>query len=304
MDIYLAEPRGFCAGVTRALKIVNETRQQFGAPIYVRHEIVHNKHIIEDLKKQGVIFIEELSEIEDLSRPVIFSAHGVSKKIKDSAKKMNLKIIDATCPLVEAVHHQIRKLEEQGAEIIVIGKATHPEIQGTVGQLKNPQKVHLISTLKEAQNLAIPEKSSLGIVTQTTLSVLETMETISCLRKKHKNIINASRPNICFATTHRQQAVQKLIEYTKQILIIGSKNSSNSQHLKEAAINYGAQQAWLVDDVSEVDWSKIDDHQSLGISAGASAPEYLIENLLEALKTRYHNINLHHVKVAEEHINL
>ena len=304
MEVYLAQPRGFCIGVTRALKLVDDTLQQFGAPIYVRHEIVHNKHIVENLKQQGVVFIENLEEVADRTRPLIFSAHGIPQKIQEQAKQKKLHTIDATCPLVESVHQQIKKIEASGAEIIVIGKTRHPEIQGTIGQLKNPASAHIIATLEEAQKLSLSEETPVGIVTQTTLSVSETKEIISYLQGRFKNIVNTNHYNICLATTHRQQAVQKLVEKTKNILIIGSKNSSNSTHLRETAIQYGAGQAWLIDDATEVDWVALDLCDSIGISAGASAPEYLVSDLLDKIQQRYHNVNLHDVIVKEERMML
>ena len=303
MDVYLVQPRGFCAGVRRALEIVKQTLEQYGAPIYVRHEIVHNKHVIEDLKKQGVIFIDELSQITDSSRPVIFSAHGVPQSVFCEAEQKNLKIIDATCPLVNAVHQQVKKLEKNGAEVIVIGKAEHPEILGTVGQLKNPQQAHIVANLAEAKNLNIAKNTEVGLVTQTTLSVDETKEIAAYLKEKYPHLKNASQPNICFATTNRQTAVQKLVQKTPYILIIGSKNSSNSTHLREAAYHYGVKKAWLIDDVSELNWQEIDVLPSLGISAGASAPDFLIEELLAKCSERYPNLNIHHVITAQEDVS-
>ena len=303
MDVYLVQPRGFCAGVRRALDLVEQILKKEGAPIYVRHEIVHNKHVIAELKKQGVIFVEELDEIKDKTRPVIFSAHGVSEKIKQQARVMDLYLVDATCPLVNAVHQQIKKLESQGAEIIVIGKATHPEILGTVGQLKNTQKAHIVSNIQEAETLEINSSSQIGVVTQTTLSEKDTKEIIAVLRKKYPDLINAKHPNICFATTNRQKAIQELVGKTKNIIVIGSKNSSNSMHLKEVALKYGAEQAWLMDDASEINWQALEKCDSVGISAGASAPEYLVEELIAALQKHYNNVNIHHVIVAQEDIS-
>ena len=303
MEIYLAQPRGFCAGVRHALALVAEAVQKYGAPIYVRHEIVHNKHVIEDLKKQGVIFINELDELADFSRPVIFSAHGVSQEISYQAEQMRLKVIDATCPLVQAIHTKIQKLEQNGFDIIVIGKSSHPEILGTIGQLKNPQKAHIVSTLADVQNLSLSAGAKLGIVTQTTLAVDDTKEIITALKQKFPALANVSQPNICFATTNRQKAVQELVKKTPYILIIGSKNSSNSAHLREAAYHYGAKQAWLIDDVSELNWQEIDSLPSLGISAGASAPDYLVDDLLEKLHQRYLNLNVHHVITAQEDVS-
>lgn len=302
MEIYLAQPRGFCAGVRHALAVVADVLQKYGPPIYVRHEIVHNKHVIEDLKKQGVIFINELEELTDFSRPVIFSAHGVGQKIYYQAQQMGLNIIDATCPLVQTVHAQIKKLEQSGHEIIVIGKPSHPEILGTIGQLQDIQKAHIVTTLKDVKNLSLSVDSKLGIVTQTTLAVDDTKEIINALKQKFPSLAHVSQPNICFATTNRQKAVQELVVKTPYILIIGSKNSSNSTHLREAALRYGAKEAWLVDDASEIDWKILDSLTSLGISAGASAPDYLVDDLLEKLQQRYPNLNVHHVITTQENI--
>lgn len=303
MDVFLVKPRGFCAGVRKALEVVDNTLEEFGAPIYVRHEIVHNKHIINNLKKCGVIFIDDLQEITDTSRPVIFSAHGVAESVKNKAKEMKLITVDATCPLVNSVHNQIKKLEAEDATIIVIGKPTHPEILGTIGQLKNPQSAYIISTLDDAKKLAFDKNSKLGVVTQTTLSVDDTKEIMSYLRETYPNIINSSRINICFATTNRQKAIEHLAQITPNIIIIGSKNSSNSTHLRDAALVYGAQQAWLIDDITDIDVDLLDKCQSIGISAGASAPEYLVDELIKFLKARYDNINIQDVIVVEENIS-
>jgi len=303
MDVFLAQPRGFCAGVRRAISLVEKTLSENGAPIYIRHEIVHNKHIIEDLKQRGVIFIDDLDEITDKTRPVIFSAHGVAKAVRLEAKAEGLHVLDAICPLVETVHRKILQLEEKKAEIIIIGKATHPEIIGTVGQLDKQTDVHIINSLAEAEKLAIAPDKAVGIITQTTLSVDETKDIIKYLQHRFTNIINKTQPNICFATTNRQKAMRKLVEKTQNILIIGSKNSSNSLHLREAALKFGAKQAWLIDDAGEADWSALDKCDSVGISAGASAPEYLVEELLAFFKKRYDNINFHDVIVIKENIS-
>lgn len=303
MEIFIACPRGFCAGVRRALDIVKQTLTQFGAPIYVRHEIVHNKHIIEDLRKQGVIFVDELSEVADRSRPVIFSAHGVSHQVQQQAQDMGLKTIDATCPLVDVVHKQMTRLYQCGAEIIVIGKAAHPEIVGTVGQLPAGAKTYIIASLREAQNLELSSSAKIGIVTQTTLAVEDTKEIVDYLRARFNNIVNSANINICFATTNRQKAIEELVRYSPNIVIIGSKNSSNSTHLKEAALHFGARKAWLIDDATELDLEEIDKCESLGISAGASAPEYLVEELISFLKNRYKNVKTHDVIVSKEDVS-
>lgn len=300
MDIYLANPRGFCAGVRRAIDIVQKVLEKYGAPIYVRHEIVHNKHVVENLKNQGVIFIEDIAEA-DKNRPLIFSAHGVAEDVKKQALEMGLNIIDATCPLVLYVHKCIKKLEKDNAEIIVIGKKAHAEIVGTVGQIKNMNRVHIVANLSEAQNLNFSENTKIGLVTQTTLSTDETKEIIDFLKQKYPQIILYN--NICFATTNRQKAVKELAEKTENILVIGSKNSSNSNKLKEVALSCGVKNAMLIDDVSEINWDILDTFDKIGITAGASAPEYLIEELIKEFEKRYDNINIHNVIVAEENID-
>ena len=300
MDIYLANPRGFCAGVRRAIDIVQKALQEYGAPIYVRHEIVHNKHVVENLKNQGVIFIEDIAEA-DKNRPLVFSAHGVAEDVKEQALEMGLNIIDATCPLVLYVHKCIKKLEKDNAEIIVLGKKSHAEIIGTVGQVKNTNRVHIVANLSEAQNLNFSENVKIGLVTQTTLSTDETKEITDFLKQKYPQIVLYN--NICFATTNRQKAVKKLAEKTENILVIGSKNSSNSNKLKEVALSCGIKNAMLIDDVSEINRDVSDSFDKIGITAGASAPEYLIEELIKEFEKRYDNINIHNVIVAEENID-
>lgn len=302
MDVYLTAPRGFCAGVRRAIAMVEEALQRYGAPVYVRHEIVHNKHVIADLKAKGAVFIEELNEAPD-NRPVVFSAHGVSRQVVAEAQERGLTVIDATCPLVEKVHKRIRQFANQELEIIVIGKRNHPEIIGTIGQLDTPQNVHVIYTLEEARQLIIPEGAAVGFVTQTTLSIDDTKEIIACLKQRFPNIQGMDKADICYATTNRQTAIQELVKATPNIIIFGSKNSSNSKHLCESAFKHGAQNAWLVDDCRELDWAEIDRLPSLGISAGASAPEYLVEDLLTELKRRYNNINIHQIIITQENVN-
>lgn len=302
MEIYLAEPRGFCAGVRRAIAIVENALAQHGAPIYVRHEIVHNKHVLENLRQKGVVFIEDIRDA-DPKRPLIFSAHGVSQKVKDKAQALGLFTIDATCPLVEKVHRQVKQFFEQNFEIIVIGKKEHPEIIGTVGQVGENAKLHVIYSLDEAKSLEIEDTEHVGFVTQTTLSTDDTFEIIHCLKERFPKIQGLPKADICYATTNRQTAIKELAKHTQNIIILGSKNSSNSRHLQETALKAGAQNAWLVDDYSELDWKCIDTLASLGISAGASAPEYLVEDLLKELEKRYHNINKNYVTVVKENIN-
>ncbi len=302
-NIYLAEPRGFCAGVRRAISIVEQALHDFGAPVYVRHEIVHNKHVIEDLKAKGVIFIDDFSEIADKSRPVIFSAHGVPISVEAEAKRLKLKTIDATCPLVAKVHRQIQKLQNLNMEIIVIGKPKHVEIIGTIGQVKDQSRIHIINSLAEAEQLGLDPKSNIGFVTQTTLSVDDTHDIVSYLKKKFPTIETMRKDDICFATTNRQKAVKEIARQAELMIVIGSKNSSNSKQLREVALKNGAKEAFLIDDAAELDWKTVDRYSSIGITAGASAPEYLVEDLLYQLRAHYDNINIIECKVESEKVD-
>lgn len=302
-EIYLAQPRGFCAGVRRAISIVEETLTRFGAPIYVRHEIVHNKHVINALKQKGVIFIDDFAEIEDKKRPVVFSAHGVSKKTEEEAAALGLQTIDATCPLVAKVHRHIQRLEADEREIIVIGKPNHVEIIGTVGQARNLEKIHVINSKAEAERLVLPTEARVGFVTQTTLSVDDTLEITEYLKKKYPSIESMKKNDICFATTNRQKAVKEIAGKVEVVLVIGSKNSSNSKQLKETALKAGVPQAFLIDDASELDWKLLESAKKIGITAGASAPEYLIEYLLYQLRRRYDKIKIIDAIVEQEKVD-
>ncbi len=303
MDIYLVEPRGFCGGVKRAISLVEQTLQKYGAPIYVRHEIVHNRHVINQLKEHGVVFIENLDEMEDTTRPLIFSAHGVSKEVSRQAEAKGLNVIDATCPLVSAVHKKIIRLAQSGAEIIVIGKAKHPEIQGTVGQIDDSRHIHIVNSIADVQNLSLPENANIGVVTQTTLSVDDTKDILEYLRQRFPNLQGLKESNICFATTNRQQAVKELLKYTPNIIVLGSENSSNSTQLRNSALQNGAVKAVLVDDWRKLDKNWLTDCDSIGITAGASAPEYLVQDLLAFLRQNYDNVNIHNVIIAKEDID-
>lgn len=300
--IYLASPRGFCAGVKRAIAIVEETLKNYGTPVYVRHEIVHNKHVVCELRRRGVIFIEELSEVEDKSRPVIISAHGAGRDVYQKAGALGLKLIDATCPLVEKVHKQIRKFASENRQIVIIGKPNHPEVIGTRGQLENPQTAIVINTPEEASTLRIQKEKSIGVVNQTTLAVDDLSNIIEAIRQHCGDVASLQKNDICYATTHRQAAVKAVAEKAEAIIIIGSANSSNSKQLQKTALAYGAKQAWLVDDASELPWNEIDNYESIGVSAGASAPDYLLDELLSALKKRYENLKIHDIIVAVENV--
>lgn len=303
LTVYIAEPRGFCAGVRRAIEIVEQALKDYGTPIYVRHEIVHNKHVIEDLKNKGVIFIDELAQMQDQSRPLIFSAHGVPQSVVDETVKLGIKTIDATCPLVAKVHNQIKKLYNEDMEIIVIGKKNHVEIIGTVGQIPSNNKLHIINSKEDIESLNINPESKVGFVTQTTLSVDDTKEIVAALKQKFPTISAMRKDDICFATTNRQKAVKEMAKLADLIIVIGSKNSSNSKQLKEVATKNGAKNAVLIDDASELDWGLLKQYQTVGITAGASAPEYLVQDLLYQLKSHYDNIKIMDVKVEYEKVN-
>ena len=303
LTVYIAEPRGFCAGVRRAIEIVEQALRDYGAPVYVRHEIVHNKHVIEDLKNKGMIFIDELAQMQDQSRPLIFSAHGVPQSVVDETDKLGIKTIDATCPLVAKVHNQIKKLYDEDMEIIVIGKKNHVEIIGTVGQIPSSNKLHIINSKEDIEALNINPESKVGFVTQTTLSVDDTKEIVAALKQKFPSISAMRKDDICFATTNRQKAIKEMAKVADLIIVIGSKNSSNSKQLKEVALKNGAKNAVLIDDASELDWALLKEYQTIGITAGASAPEYLVQDLLDQLKSRYDNIKIMDVKVEYEKVN-
>ena len=303
LTVYVAEPRGFCAGVRRAIEIVEQALKDYGTPVYVRHEIVHNKHVIEDLKNKGVIFIDELAQMQDKSRPLIFSAHGVPQSVVDETDKLGIKTIDATCPLVAKVHNQIKKLYQENMEIIVIGKKNHVEIIGTVGQIPSSNKLHIINSKEDIEALNINPESKVGFVTQTTLSVDDTKEIIAALKQKFPSISAMRKDDICFATTNRQKAVKEMAKLADLIIVIGSKNSSNSKQLKEVALKNGAKNAVLIDDANELDWALLKEYQTVGITAGASAPEYLVQDLLDQLKSHYDNIKIMDVKVEYEKVN-
>ncbi len=303
LNILLANPRGFCAGVRRAIETVEKALNDFGAPIYVRHEIVHNKHVIAALKEKGAIFVNSLEDIEDVSRPVVFSAHGVSNYVKQRAAELGLKTIDATCPLVSCVHHQIAALEKKDFEIIVIGKANHAEIIGTIGQMENPYRARIINSLEEAKKLNLPQKTKIGFVTQTTLSVDDTKEIIEYLRNTYPNLESMKKDDICFATTNRQKAVKEIAPKVDLFIVIGSKNSSNSKQLKDVALKNGAKNAVLIDDTGELEEKIFTNVKTIGITAGASAPEYLVKDLICKLRESYDIININDVTVAEENVS-
>ncbi len=288
ININLANPRGFCAGVDRAIMIVEKALEKFGAPIYVRHEVVHNKYVIDDLKKKGAIFVEEIEEIPEGSH-VIYSAHGVSKKIREKSKKFNLIPIDATCPLVTKVHNEVNKMYDENYHIIMIGHQGHPEVEGTMGQIeKNSPKasIHLIETLKDIDQLNINKDEKISYVSQTTLSVDDTKQIIDYLKIKFPHIKGPKGSDICYATQNRQDAIKLMIQDHDLIIIVGSKNSSNSNRLVEIAKQNNVD-SFLIDNPDEIDFELLRDKKNIGISAGASAPEILIDQIITKISKTY-----------------
>ena len=285
LTVRLATPRGFCAGVDRAIQIVERAIEKYGAPVYVRHEIVHNRHVVERLKAMGAVFVRELDECPD-DRPVVFSAHGVPKSVPEGARAREMLYLDATCPLVSKVHVEAERHHAAGRHIILIGHAGHPEVVGTMGQLP-PGSISLIETVEDAERFQRPGNAPLAYATQTTLSVDDTSEILSVLKRRFPELPDPHKEDICYATTNRQEAVKRLGEGCDLVLVVGSKNSSNSVRLVEVALRAGARDARLVDDASHVDWRWLDGVSTLGITAGASAPEPLIEALVEAVRARF-----------------
>ena len=298
--ILLAAPRGFCAGVDRAIEIVKKSINKFGAPVYVRHEIVHNKHVVESLKKIGAIFVEDLKEIKDKSRPVIFSAHGVPKSVPEEAKSYNMQFIDATCPLVSKVHREAENLNKIGFHIVLIGHKNHPEVIGTMGQLPKGE-IDLIENVKDAEKYENKKNKKLTFVTQTTLSVDDTKQVIDVLKKKFPDIREPKKEDICYATTNRQSAVKKIAKNCDMFFIIGSRNSSNSQRLVEVASQAGCKKSELIHSENELPIDKIKECKTIGISSGASAPEILVQNFIDKIKRNFIT-NVEEVKIIEENV--
>ncbi|WP_292062536.1 4-hydroxy-3-methylbut-2-enyl diphosphate reductase [Brevundimonas sp. UBA7664] len=285
LTVRLASSRGFCAGVDRAIQIVERAIEKYGAPVYVRHEIVHNRHVVERLKAMGAIFVKELDDCPD-DRPVVFSAHGVPKSVPATAQAREMLYLDATCPLVSKVHVEAERHHAAGRHIILIGHAGHPEVVGTMGQLP-PDAISLIETVADAEAFQRPGDAPLAYATQTTLSVDDTAEILATLKRRFPELPDPHKEDICYATTNRQEAVKRLGQGCQLVLVVGSKNSSNSVRLVEVALRAGAAEARLVDDASQVDWSWLEGVSTLGITAGASAPERLIEELVAAVRARF-----------------
>ena len=300
IKVYLASPRGFCAGVDRAIEIVKKSLEKYGSPVYVRHEIVHNKHVVESLKKIGAIFVEELDEIKDKSRPVIFSAHGVPKSIPAQASDLKMEYIDATCPLVSKVHREAENLNRKGDHILLIGHRNHPEVIGTMGQIDNGG-IDLIESVDDAKNYQNISNKELAYVTQTTLSVDDTKEIITELKRRFPRIKEPKKDDICYATTNRQSAVKKIASFCDMFFVIGSRNSSNSVRLVEVAKKSGCENSLLIHSESEIPFDKIDDCKTIGISSGASAPEILVEEFIKNLKKKY-QIEIENTEVIKEDV--
>ena len=300
IKILLSAPRGFCAGVERAIEIVEKSIQKYGSPVYVRHEIVHNKHVVDNLKNKGAIFVEELEEIDDKSRPVIFSAHGVPKKIPEDAENYKMTYVDATCPLVSKVHREAENLNKAGYHIILIGHENHPEVIGTMGQLPKGS-IDLVQNEAEAMEYKTNHKEKLAYITQTTLSVDDTKEIIKILKDRYTNIKEPAKEDICYATTNRQMAVKNIAKKCDMFFVIGSRNSSNSVRLVEVAKKSGCQNSQLFHSESEIPFDQIQNSNTIGISSGASAPEILVENFINELKKKF-SINVEEVEIIKENV--
>ena len=300
LKIYLASPRGFCAGVDRAIEIVKKSIDKFGSPVYVRHEIVHNKHVVESLKKIGAIFVEEISEIKDKSRPVIFSAHGVPKKVPKEAEELNMKYVDATCPLVSKVHREAENMYKSGYHIILIGHKGHPEVIGTMGQIPE-NGITLVETIEDVKKIIFKKGEKLAFITQTTLSVDDTKEIIECLKKRFPKIGEPKKEDICYATTNRQAAVKKIAKLCDMFFVIGSRNSSNSKRLVEVASKAGCNESELIHSESEIPLDKIGKCKTIGISSGASAPEIIVQDFIGKIKEKY-EVQIEEVEIVKENV--
>ncbi|WP_375449715.1 4-hydroxy-3-methylbut-2-enyl diphosphate reductase [uncultured Devosia sp.] len=286
LDILLCAPRGFCAGVDRAIQIVELALEKYGAPVYVRHAIVHNKYVVDGLRDKGAVFVEELDEIPDTGAPVVFSAHGVPKSVPADARNRNMFFLDATCPLVSKVHVEAQRHHAEGHEIVLIGHKGHPEVVGTMGQLP-PDAITLIETVADVARFEPRNPQTLAFVTQTTLSVDDTREIVSALQQRFPAINGPHKEDICYATTNRQEAIKAVAPEVDAMIVVGSSNSSNSLRLVEVAERAGCRISMLVDRATEIDWSRLEGIRTLGVSAGASAPEKLVDEVIEAFAQRY-----------------
>ncbi|MEO1206961.1 MAG: 4-hydroxy-3-methylbut-2-enyl diphosphate reductase [Pseudomonadota bacterium] len=298
MKILLANPRGFCAGVDRAIQIVELALEKYGAPVYVRHEIVHNKYVVETLKSKGAVFVKELHEIPATDQPVVFSAHGVAKSVPENAKSRNMFVLDATCPLVFKVHFEARRDFDEGYEILLIGHEGHPEVVGTMGQLP-AGAVKLIETVEDAQSVEVTNADKLSFVTQTTLSVDDTAEIAAALKARFPKIKVPAKEDICYATTNRQAAVKDIAPNVDCLLVVGAPNSSNSMRLVEVAAKVGCSKSALVQRAADIPWSDLQGAKAIGLTAGASAPEVLVEEVIDALRERF-DVTVETINTANE----
>ncbi|MCY4302518.1 MAG: 4-hydroxy-3-methylbut-2-enyl diphosphate reductase [Aestuariivita sp.] len=299
LTLYLAAPRGFCAGVDRAIKIVELALEKWGAPVYVRHEIVHNKHVVDGLRNKGAVFVKELEECPD-DRPVIFSAHGVPKSVPSEATARQMVFVDATCPLVSKVHIETQRYYEQGLQMIMIGHNGHPETIGTMGQLPDGE-VLLVETVEDIETVDVRDPQKLAYVTQTTLSVDDTSDLVAALQKRFPDIIGPHKEDICYATTNRQEAVKAIAKKANALIVIGASNSSNSQRLVEVGIRGGCHFAQLVPNASEINWGALNEMESVGVTAGASAPEELVQGVIEAFCDRFH-VTIETIETIKENV--
>ncbi len=300
LTLLLCAPRGFCAGVDRAVQIVEEALKRFGAPVYVRHEIVHNRYVVEELREKGAVFVRELDEVPDDGRPVVFSAHGVPKRVPEAAASRNLLALDATCPLVSKVHKEAILQHRRGRDILLIGHAGHPEVEGTMGQLPEGA-VTLIETEADALDLLPRDPSNLAFVTQTTLSVDDTARIVGILKERFPEIVAPHKEDICYATTNRQAAVKDVAPRVERMIVVGAPNSSNSSRLREVAEKAGCPRAVLVQRAADLDWRDFEGVSSVGLTAGASAPEILVEEVIDALSTRF-EVKVETVRTATEDV--
>jgi len=300
LTILLAAPRGFCAGVVRAIDIVERALALYGAPVYVRHEIVHNKFVVDSLRAKGAVFVEELDEIPDVTRPVVFSAHGVPKSVPAAATALHMFQLDATCPLVTKVHMEAQRHHAEGFEIILIGHKGHPEVIGTMGQLPEGA-VRLIETVEDADHLAVRDPRKLAYVTQTTLSVDDTRDVIAALQRRFPDIRGPYKEDICYATTNRQEAVKAIAPRIELLLVVGAPNSSNSRRLVEVGERHGTPRSLLVQRAEELDWGSLQGLSVIGVTAGASAPELLVNEIVDAFRSHY-DVTVETVSLREENV--
>ncbi len=300
LHLYLCAPRGFCAGVDRAIQIVEEALKRYGPPVYVRHEIVHNKYVVESLRNKGAIFVGEINEIPETGQPVIFSAHGVAKRVPAEADARNLFYLDATCPLVSKVHKEAMLHHKRGREIVLIGHAGHPEVEGTMGQLP-VGAVTLIETVADVSAFTPRDAENLAWITQTTLSVDDTAEIVAALTERFPAIVAPHKDDICYATTNRQQAVKAVAPKVSRMVVVGAPNSSNSRRLVEVAERAGCEKAFLVQRAADLQWHDLDSASSVGVTAGASAPEILVDEIIEAFRSRF-DVTVETISTADEDV--